>query len=919
MLPRLCLALVFLPFFVLPSAAAGAAAGPEFLEQDQLSIPLERLTKGSWPIVVVNPGTVSLEAEVRIAGRIADALAFKSGNRVRLEPGGTATLTMIAGRRPHAGTGQLVLISTAGTDRLRVAVTPPPPFLQRYPWVTVTGGVLLLAAFVAVMVWRRSARPRKKVHDEARMKAKDAGSLSRVPAASKGFTHSDEPARVDTLRRSEYVRQLAELARHATPPMVIGVFGEWGTGKTSMLQQVRDWLQENAPECAHVWFNPWQHQYDENPILPLLHVIVEDLGLSRRDKVRRTLRTVSDVLGSLVLSASLKVDLSNVRKSVEDYDNEHFRLRSERTRLHEHMRDLIDEALAACGKQRLVVFVDDLDRCEPERIIVLLEALKLHFDRDNCVFVLGLAKGPLIEAVREKYRNPVGDYLDKIIQFPFEMPRLSEEDFARYLDGLLTDEIRPAGDMLRCGLRRNARAIKRFVNVLILQDRVAKERRLDPYDVSLLAAVLLLRDSAPDDYARLVADPALLRRVEFGPDDRPQRQDDATAGLSELTLNVVRELRRSPSGVPDDVLAYIDLVSKSPVPQPSDLTAEPSPPVSEFERQLELRTALEALATDLLARAGDEDDLLEPVLLVRGAERTGLASLDALLAERPAKVYVSGDFGSGKSVLAARLARRLAARRAPQVPVLLTCRALPAHLPQPQQWVTRALGAEYGLSATHAHAAVMRGALVLILDGIEELDSARRADFLEWARNTPCGVVLTGRDAELDGFETVRVLGVPPSEARRRLEGLLTTREADPDRLLGLTSELLSHPLLLGVLTADQRWIDDLPGDPADFLPWYVERGARAIAAADFDPHVAELGLRGIGRAATTASGHVVSGESTDVRTKLRDAGVYDVPAFLDAAVDAGLLCPAGDGIYHFVHPLIREHLAAVTPTTFMN
>ncbi|GAB2908834.1 hypothetical protein GCM10027203_04960 [Nonomuraea fastidiosa] len=153
---------------------------------------------------------------------------------------------------------------------------------------------------------------------------------------------------------------------------------------------------------------------------------------------------------------------------------------------------------------------------------------------------------------------------------------------------------------------------------------------------------------------------------------------------------------------------------------------------------------------------------------------------------------------------------------------------------------------------------------MLIVDGIEELESTRPSEFLAWARNTPCGVVLTGRDAEPDGFETVRVLGTAPSEARRRLEGLLTAREADPDRLLGLT-------------------------------------------------------LRRVARAFGTASGHVVSGESTDVRTKPRDAGVYDVPAFLDAAVDAGLLCPAGDGIYHFVHPLIREHLAAVTPTSFMN
>ncbi|GAA3143505.1 hypothetical protein GCM10020001_078040 [Nonomuraea salmonea] len=522
-----------------------------------------------------------------------------------MEPGGIATLTMTGGRRPIAGTGQLVLISTAGIDRLRVVVTRPTPFLERYRWVLIAAGLLALGAIAAVVVWRRSRRLRREGADEGRSR--------RDPVPSKGFTHSDEPTGADGLRREEYVRHLAELARYATLPTVIGVFGERGTGKTSMLRQVRDRLKE-ASECAHTWYNPWRHQYDENPVLPLLHVIVEDLKLSRNESVRRILRTVSDVLGSLVLSASVKIDLSDVRKSIEDYDNEHFRLRSERTRLHDHLSRLIDEALAASGKQRLVVFVDDLDRCEPERIIVLLEALKLHFDRNNCVFVLGLAKGPLIQAVREKYRDPVGDYLDKIIQFPFEMPRLSEGDFDRYLDGLLTDDIRPASAVLRCGLRRNARAIKRFVNVLILQDRVAKER-LEPYDVSFLAAVLLLRDSAPDDYARLMEDPGLLRRAADG-------ETASQAGLSALTLSVIKELRWSPSGIPDDVLAYIDLVRESPVRQPSDLVPESWQSVPELGRQRELRTALETLKLDVFHRAaevaGDEGGLLEPVLRVRG-------------------------------------------------------------------------------------------------------------------------------------------------------------------------------------------------------------------------------------------------------------------------------------------------------------
>ncbi len=906
-LPRLCLAIAII-LLPLLSAPAWAAAGPEFLEQSQLSIPLDRMTAGAWPIVIVNPGP-AVDAEVRIAGPIADALAFTNGGRVRLAPGGTTAVNMIAGPRPHAGTGQLVLISPEGVARLRVTVTPPPvPFLQRYAWTIACAGMALLAAAVAWLL-RKRLRLRPRRARQAR------GSLERplrssTPPDSKGFTHSDEPALKDGLRREEYARHLADLARYATPPMVLGVFGEWGTGKTSMLMQVRHQLSD-ATECAHVWFDPWRHQYDENPVLPLLHVIVKDLGLEDRDNVQRTLRIISDVLGSLVLSASLKINLSDVRKSVEDYDSKHFRIRSERTRLDEHLGNLIDQALAATGKQRLVVFVDDLDRCDADRIISLLEALKLHFNRDNCVFVLGVAKEPLIAAVREKYTDPVGDYLDKIIQFPFEMPRLSEDDFARYLDGLLTDEIREAGPMLRCGLRRNARAIKRFVNVLILQDRVAKDRRLDPYDVSVLAAVLLLRDSAPVDYARLMADPALLLRVQSSPASE-------SAELSELTLNIARELGNSPSGLPDDVLAYIDLVRESPVPQPSDLVSPAEqPPAAELSRQLELRAMLEEVTADVRTRADDllgdlvaDHDPLEPVLRVQGGPRTGLAALDAVLSRPGAKVFLSGAPGVGKSVLAARLAHRLAERRAPQTPVLLSFGALRTSFAEHERWVTHALAAEYRLSAADAYAAVVRGSLVLILDGLEALEQGLRAGFLDWAGTTGCGVVITGRDAAAPGFESVTVLGVPAAEARRGFESLLTAHQVDPERLLGMTTELMSFPLLLGVLAGDQRWIDDLPTEPVSFLPWYTARAVRVTAAAGFAPETAKSALCGLARATADARHHVFSGDDADVRTRLRNAGVPDVPTFLDAAARAGLLRETTPGSYHFVHPLLRKWLA---------
>jgi pantothenate kinase-related protein Tda10 len=898
---RLAAAVVLMLAWPFAGAGARAATGPEFLEE-QLSIPLERLADGKSQIVLINPGP-AVGAQVRLAGSIVDALALRGDGRVNLPAGGTATVTLVPGRRPHAGGGQLVLISTAGADRLRITVTEP-SIVVRYRWGWMSAGVLM-GGIAALLWWRRRRRGRPAAEQPVEVPVSAA-------AGSSKLTHSDEPVQTDRLNREEYASHLGELARHATPPMVIGIFGEWGTGKTSMLMQVRDYLRREATECAHVWFDPWRHQYDDNPVLPLLHVIVKDLGLENRKTVRRTLRTISDVLGSLVLSATLKVSLPDVRTSIEAYDSEHFRIRSERTRLDEHLGSLIGEALAVRGKQRLIVFVDDLDRCDADRIILLLEALKLHFNRDNCVFVLGVAKGPLIAAVREKYQDPVGDYLDKIIQFPFEMPRLSEKDFDRYLEDLLPDEIRGAGDMLRSGLRRNPRTIKRFVNVLHLQHRVAQARGVDPYDVATLAAVLLLRDGAPDDYERITRDPTLLQRIA-----RLADAEVMADGWSEFSIRIVRRLGTTPAVVPHNVLDYIDLVRESPVSKPSDLVASVGSTTGLGQAELSFRDALERLAglvhEHVEPEAENDDGLLDPLVRLPGAQVSKVVELDEILALGD-KLVITGPPGAGKSVLAGRLARRLAGRRASRTPAYLRFSELKTEYAEHERWVTHALVTCYGLPLADAHAMVTRGSLVLVLDGLETLDQGRRAGFLRWAESAACGITMTaGGAVPAPAFAEVRLLGVSAGEARRRLESVLVAHRVDPSRLQGLTPELMSSPQLLAILTRDQKWIEALPGERVDFLPWYVSRAVSLTAGAGFDRDAVARGLRELARWTRGGDQDLFSHDHPDVRSALFHVGIeHDrVPDLLGAAVQAGLL-REGAGTYHFVHPLLRDHLADV-------
>ena len=91
-----------------------------------------------------------------------------------------------------------------------------------------------------------------------------------------------------------------------------------------------------------------------------------------------------------------------------------------------NFQELVDALLRREGQRprRLVVFVDDLDRCLPEKAIQVLEAIKLFLDVPGCIFVLGLDREAIEDAVQKRYKGEVKarEYLEKIIQLPFILP-----------------------------------------------------------------------------------------------------------------------------------------------------------------------------------------------------------------------------------------------------------------------------------------------------------------------------------------------------------------------------------------------------------------------------------------------------------------------------------------------------------------
>ena len=169
---------------------------------------------------------------------------------------------------------------------------------------------------------------------------------------------------------------------------------------------------------------------------------------------------------------------------------------------------------------RLVVFVDDLDRCLPDRAVEALEAIKLFLDVPGCVFVLGVDRQVIERGIQVRYKDfddsPIGPilldgarYLEKIIQIPFSLPPVKAEAMRgfveRIIEGRLSDP--RCAEVFARGLEPNPRRIKRTLNIFLLLERLAQNRpdladRIKPVR---LAKIVIIREYHPRLFALLTA------------------------------------------------------------------------------------------------------------------------------------------------------------------------------------------------------------------------------------------------------------------------------------------------------------------------------------------------------------------------------------------------------------------------------
>jgi predicted KAP-like P-loop ATPase len=305
---------------------------------------------------------------------------------------------------------------------------------------------------------------------------------------------SDNETDIDFLGFQHLVDAAASIVRNGSLlPATIGVFGDWGSGKSSLLSLVRKELEKDKDDILVLHFNGWLFEGYHDTKTALIGSVLDALADNKtifnkvRGKVVRLIKRLDFIalaktaaragvgyvlagdIGAGIAVASdptaLRAALEKQAKELGDElkdmkpediekleryikDDVGHELRRGIRQFRHDFADLLNET--AC--KAVVVVIDDLDRCMPDTIIEALEAIKLFLFVPKTAFIIGADERLVQYAVRRRFpelpgqRVDVGrDYLEKLIQYPIRVPPLGRGEIETYINILFaqTAKLKP--------------------------------------------------------------------------------------------------------------------------------------------------------------------------------------------------------------------------------------------------------------------------------------------------------------------------------------------------------------------------------------------------------------------------------------------------------------------------------------------
>lgn len=413
---------------------------------------------------------------------------------------------------------------------------------------------------------------------------------------------TDNASKIDMLFYKPYADIVSETAIGTDEePLTVGIFGLWGAGKSTLLNLIGKNYEENK-DVIYVSINAWMFENYEDAKTAIMEALLRELKDNEKipEKIRKSFVSLikkidflkvgtkaatvaAPVIASFVTGNPLPLvlNLPNEAKEIEtaikslsdsvkgiknNYLKDDETVDDSVVNNVRNFKNEFEKTLESEEINRVVVLIDDLDRCQPERIIETLEAIKLFLSVKKTTFIIAADENVIQYAIKKKYPNIDGfnieldkEYIEKMIQVPIQIPELSPKDVQNYLlllvlqkymesneFEILVSKIEQEKLMVQSGviemerleeiygslndsislqdkkeykevvgailqirkiashtLKGNPRQIKRFLNTFILKRKLSKMYYGDDLDMCIMAKLLILHKLNPDLFNQL--------------------------------------------------------------------------------------------------------------------------------------------------------------------------------------------------------------------------------------------------------------------------------------------------------------------------------------------------------------------------------------------------------------------------------
>jgi hypothetical protein len=328
----------------------------------------------------------------------------------------------------------------------------------------------------------------------------------------------------DLLKVEKYSLALSNFITRSDTPITIGLQGEWGTGKTSLMSLLLEDFNNKDIACS--WVNTWEYSMfrDANETTPgVLRAMLDKLKKScvdrgvwtLKDETQAKFKSAAKFLGGLanqIVANQIGIDVKGAAQGISGHDKAVAEIAEIKALITDIINDLINDSKNPI--QKVVFFVDDLDRIPPGDAVEVLEALKNIFDIPKCVFILAIDYDVVVKGLESKFgpkteenEREFRSFFDKIIQVPFSMPTGTYD-----IENFLVEKLKSIGveiseddkklytNTVRHTIGFNPRSLKRYLNSFSLINHlkeVESDDEAQQDDDFMLFAILGIQISYP--------------------------------------------------------------------------------------------------------------------------------------------------------------------------------------------------------------------------------------------------------------------------------------------------------------------------------------------------------------------------------------------------------------------------------------